>query len=112
MVAQNLILKHTTKQELPLSNRLERLFHELGVVCCSQKLKRQVSGVISRAIFHRGSNSELYFCRCLVRSTWEYNGSREFNTREEDVSYLPNHQREPSAGRVVVFSRQEAPATN
>ena len=45
MVAQNLLLKHTTKQELPLRNRLERLFHELDVVCCSQELKRQVSGV-------------------------------------------------------------------
>ena len=31
-----------------------------------RRLKRQVSGVTSRAIFHRGSNSELYFCRCLA----------------------------------------------
>ena len=59
MVAQNLLLKHTTKQELPLSNRLQRLFHELGVVCCSQELKR---GVTSRAIFQWYSNSKLYFC--------------------------------------------------
>ena len=41
---------------------------------------------------------------CIFADVW--------SIREEDVSYLPNHQREPSAGRVVVFSRQEAPATN
>ena len=43
MVALNVLLKHITKQELPLSNGLESIFHELGVVCCSQELKRQVS---------------------------------------------------------------------
>ena len=66
MVALNVILKHITKQELPLSNGLESFFHELGVVCCSQELKRQVSGVTSRPIFQWCSNSKLYFCRCLA----------------------------------------------
>ena len=27
-----------------------------------------------------------------VISTWEYDRSREFNTRKEDVSYLSNYQ--------------------
>ena len=62
MVALNVLLKYITKQELSLSNGLESFFHELGVVCCSQELKRQVSGVTSRPIFQWCSNSKLYFC--------------------------------------------------
>ena len=61
MVAQNVLLKHTTKQELSISNRLERFFMSLVLFVAHRSSNDKCPELPACHFFQWCSNSELYY---------------------------------------------------